>query len=242
MVALGVLGCQHETSDTDGAFYAWDDRSVHCAITLDTHARNDLASIEAGLDRAVRTGEVIELYAHDPGRTVGWDELEAVFEAIAARGLPYFTYADIAHDRVTPSAGVMLSFDDANVESWVEGIPLYARHGARLTFFVAFFDRLSDSERTGLHDLANAGHAIEAHSLQHLRAPLYVERNGVGAYLDHEALPSIDLLRADGFEVTSYAYPYGARTGELDRALLNHVELVRSVAFTWTGPADPCPD
>jgi peptidoglycan/xylan/chitin deacetylase (PgdA/CDA1 family) len=211
-------------------------------MTLDTYARNDLTSVKAGLDRAMRTGEVIELYAHDPGRSVGWDELEAVLAEIARRGLPFFTYADIARHSVAPSAGVLLSFDDANVASWVEGIPLYASYGARLTFFVAFFDRLDDNERAGLHELANAGHAVEAHSMRHLRAPLYVERNGVGAYLEQEALPSIQLLEADGFDVTSYAYPYGARTGELDRALLNHVDLVRSVAFTWTGPADPCPD
>jgi hypothetical protein len=239
---LALAGCQHDAAQTDRAFYGWDDRKVHCAIVLDTYARNSLASIEAGLDRALERGEVIELYAHDPGRTVSWRELEDVLAAIERRALPYFTYAELARGTVTPSAGVALSFDDAYIGNWLEGADLYDRYGARLTFFVAYYDRLSLDQRAQLRELARRGHAIEAHSARHLRAPLYVEHHGVAAYLRDEALPSIDLLRADGYDVTTYAYPYGARTGELDAALLRHVLRVRSVSFTWSGVADPCPD
>ena len=39
-----------------------------------------------------------------------------------------------------------------------------------------------------------------------------------------------------------YAYPYGARSDEIDSAVLERVPLVRSVSFTWTGVADPCPN
>jgi hypothetical protein len=237
-----MIACHHDTSDTPNAFYSWDDRKVHCAIDLDTDARNDLASVEAGLDRAVERGEVLELYAHDPGRTVTWAAIEDVLAATQSRGLPFFTYADIARSTATPSGGLLLSFDDASVEHWVEGADLYDRYGARLTFFVAYFDRLSAGQRESLHALVDRGHTVEAHSMRHLRAPLYVDQKGLTAYLQDEALPSIRLLRDDGFDITSYAYPYGSRTSEIDDALLEHVDLVRSVAFTWTGPADPCAD
>lgn len=215
---------------------------MHCSIVLDTYARNDLASIEAGLDRARERGEVFELYAHDPGRTVSWRELENVLAAINARGLPYFTYAELARNTVAPQAGVVLSFDDAYVDHWLSGAELYAQYGARLTFFVAYFDQLDAGQRAALHELAARGHAIEAHSVNHLRAPLYVEQNGLTAYLRNEALPSIDWLRDEGFDVTTYAYPYGARSDEIDSAVLERVPLVRSVSFTWTGVADPCPN
>jgi peptidoglycan/xylan/chitin deacetylase (PgdA/CDA1 family) len=215
---------------------------VHCSIVLDTYARNSLASIEAGLDRAKANNEVLELYAHDPGRTVSWRELEDVFAAIAARDLPYFTYAELARDSVAPQAGVALSFDDAYVDHWLAGADLYDRYGARLTFFVAYYDHLDADARAALHELALRGHAIEPHSVDHLRAPLYVEQHGLTAYLRDEALPSIAWLEADGFDVTTYAYPYGARTSEIDAAMLERVPLVRSVSFTWTGVADPCPD
>jgi len=241
-VLVGLAACQHDTADTPGAFYNWDDRRVHCAIDLDTYARNDIASVKAGLDRARERGEVIELYAHDPGRTVSWAELEAVLAAISERELPYFTYADFVHG-VPPAAGVALSFDDAYVDHWLAGADLYAQYGARLTFFVAYYDRLSPERRASLRELARRGHSIEAHSVNHLRAPLYVEQRGLAAYVDEELVPSIDMLRADGFEVTTFAYPFGARTSELDRAVLDHIPLVRSVSFTWTSIAtDPCPD
>ncbi len=240
MLAL-LAACQHDTADTSGAFYDWDGRAVHCAIDLDTYARNDLASVEAGLDRARERGEVLELYAHDPGRTVEWDALEAVLAAVAERDLPFYTYADFAHG-VPPGPGVTLSFDDAYVDHWLTGADLYARYGARLTFFVAYFAKLRPEQVASLHELANLGHAIEAHGVAHLRAPAYVEAHGLAAYLADEVVPSIDRLRDEGFEVTTFAYPFGARTDEIDAALLRHVSLVRSVSFTWTSPAtDPCP-
>jgi peptidoglycan/xylan/chitin deacetylase (PgdA/CDA1 family) len=241
-VLLATLAaCQHDTSETPSAFYNWDDRRVHCAINLDTYARNDLDSVKAGLDRALERGEVIELYAHDPGRTVEWDALEAVLAAIDERDLPYYTYADFARG-VPPGAGVALSFDDAFIEAWLTGSDLYARYDARLTFFIAYYDQLGVDQRAALHELANRGHAIEAHSVKHMRGPLYVEQHGLAAYVADEVVPSIDVLRAEGFDVTTFAYPYGARTGELDRAILRHVPLVRSVSFTWTSIAtDPCP-
>jgi len=209
---------------------------------MDTFARNDVTSVEAGLDRAAERGEVIELYAHDPGRTLDSGALEAVLAAARERNLTFFTYADIAHARVTPAPGVLMSFDDASVDDWVAGLDLFAKYDAHVTFFVAYYPQLSDAGKAGLHQLADAGHVIEPHSVRHVRAPLYVEQKGLAAYMDDEALPSIAMLRADGFDDSAYAYPYGARTGELDRALLAQVALLRSVTFTWSGPADPCPE
>jgi len=245
LVALALVAalaaCQHDTADKPSAFYNWDDRQVHCAINLDTYARNDIDSIKAGLDRALDRGEVIELYAHDPGRTVEWEKIEAVLAAITSRGLPYYTYADFVGG-AEPGPGVALSFDDAYIDHWLTGSELYAQYGARLTFFIAYVDNLSPGQRAALHELAARGHAIEAHGIDHLRAPRYVEEHGLAAYIADEVAPSIELLRADGFDVTSFAYPYGARTAEIDRAVLEHVPLVRSVSFTWTSPAtDPCP-
>jgi peptidoglycan/xylan/chitin deacetylase (PgdA/CDA1 family) len=236
-----LVACQHDAADTPGALYDWDGRKIHCAINVDSSAQNDVASIETGLARARDTGAVLELYAHDPGRTISWDKLEAVLAAIRDSGLPYYTYADFAHG-VSPGAGVALSFDDAYVDHWMDGIDLYAQYGARLTFFVAYFDQLTADQRASLHELARLGHTIEAHSVKHLRAPLYVEDHGLSAYMTAEALPSITSLQEEGFDVTTYAYPYGARTSEIDHALLDNITLLRSVAFTWSSIAvDPCP-
>lgn len=239
---LALAGCHLEADEVGNAFYNWDGRSVHCSLNLDSSAHNKLESIESGLDRAMKNGEVLELYAHDPGRTIAWDDLERVLAAIQARDLTYFTYAQLARGDVSPKAGVVLSFDDAAVDDWIAGADLYDAYGATLTFFVAYFDNLSDRQRASLHALAARGHAIEAHSVDHLRAPLYVEQRGLSTYLHDEAIPSIQWLEDDGFDVTTYAYPYGARTSEIDHAMLDHVTLLRSVSFAWDGVADPCPN
>ena len=237
-----AIGCQHPIGDLDGAFYDGDGRAVHCAVNLDDSARNGLASIDGALDRAAERGEVVELYAHDPGRTVPVDKIEHVLAGAAARGLPFVTYRDFAGGNVT-GPGLALSFDDTYVYHWFDAEELLARYDARVTFFISQFRDLGD-ERVGLlHQLADAGHDIEAHSVRHEKAPLYVEERGVAAYLAEEAVPSIDALAAAGFAApVAYAYPYGARTDELDEALLEHVPVLRSVVFSYEGVArSPCP-
>ena len=237
-----LAACQHDVAGTPGAFYSWDDRSVHCAINLDDYANVDLASVESGLVRARERGEVVELYAHDPGGTVSWEKLESVLAAVVNARLPFFTYADFARG-IAPSAGVALSFDDTHIDHWLSGAELYARYGARLTFFIAYADVITPAGWESLAELSRRGHAIEAHSLNHLRAPAYVEQHGLAAYVNDEAMPSIEPLRARGFDVTTYAYPFGARTHELDREITALVPLVRSVSYTWSSIAtDPCPN
>lgn len=236
-----LAACQSDIGDVDGAFYPWDGRRVHCAVNVDVTARNDMASIESGLDRAAERGEVVELYAHHPGKTIAWHTIEAVLAGAKERGLTFYTYADLAHG-APPGPGILMSFDDAWVDDWWHGREIFQQYGAKLTFFIAYYPRYTDDQKSKLRDLASDGHDIEAHTITHTRAPAYVEAHGLRAYLDDEVEPSIDLLRADGYEVTTFAYPFGARTGETDHAILKDVSLIRSVAFTYSGiDESPCP-
>jgi hypothetical protein len=239
---LAILAaCQDELSGVDSAFYDGDGRRVHCAVGIDTTARNDLDSIDGALDRAAARGEVVELYAHDPGRTVPIDTVRHVLEGARSRGLAFVTYRDFAEGRGA-GPGLALSFDDHHVASWVALRELFASTGARLTFFVSRYPTMSDEQRAGLRLLAGDGHDIEAHSVDHLRAPRFVEEHGLTAYLDEEVLPALDQMERDDFPIAVFAYPFGARTGETDRALLRHVDIVRSVSFSFTGVVQsPCP-
>lgn len=235
-----VAGCRADIGEIDGAFYDGDGRRVHCAVNLDSSAGNSFASIDSALDRAVERGEVVELYAHRPGATVPHATIEHVLAGARDRGLPFVTYADFAAGGVS-GAGLALSFDDAGVYEWFSARPQFQDHGARVTFFVTRYNRIGDEERGLLRMLADDGHDIAAHAVQHLDAPAYVEEHGLAAYLADEALPSIEILRAAGYTITSFAYPFGARTAELDRALLEHVPIVRSVVFAVRGTVSPCP-
>lgn len=239
-----LAGCHYDVGAADSAFYNWDGRKVHCAIDIDTHTRIDNASIDTGLDRARDRGEVLELYSHRPGTTITTEVIEHVLAGAQRRGLAFVTYADMAKGIRPAGGGLAYAFDDAYVKDWVAQRELFAKYSARITFFVAYWSQLDATDRASLHALANDGHDIEAHSVKHQRGPTYVEQRGLAAYLDEEVQPSIDALNNDGFPpVSVFAYPYGARTDETDRAILERVDLVRSVAYTWESPAtDPCPN
>jgi peptidoglycan/xylan/chitin deacetylase (PgdA/CDA1 family) len=217
---------------------------VLCATGLDDVAGNDLDSIRAGLDRAAARGEVLHLYGHSPGKTARAGKVETVIAEAAARNLTFVTYAQIADGIATPGGGIALSFDDTDVHAWSTLRDPLRQVGGRATFFVSRYDALDADRKTKLAELLLDGHAVEAHTVRHQHAPDYVEEHGLAAYLREEALPSIERLRADGYPVRAYAYPFGARTDETDHALLKHVEVLRAVTFTTELPLveDPCPE
>ena len=236
--------CRLDLGQVDSAFYDWDGRKVHCAVDIDASAHVSLDSIMTGLDRARDQGEVLELYTHDPGHTVASDTIEAVLAGAQARGLAFVTFADILAGAAPPSGtgGLALSFDDEHIADWYAARPMFQRYGARLTFWIAYYDHASATEKAELHELAADGHAIEAHTVMHQRAPAYVEQFGLDTWLSDEVQPSIDWLRQDGYTIDAFAYPYGARTDETDDAVLGRVSIVRSVVYPWDSPAtSPCP-
>jgi peptidoglycan/xylan/chitin deacetylase (PgdA/CDA1 family) len=239
-VVAALAACQDSVADLDGAFYDGDGRLVHCGVNLDTSAKNDIASVDSGLDRARDRGEVVELYTHNPGSSVPLSKLEHVLAGAHDRGLAFFTYDDFASGR-DAEAGLALSFDDTFIDAWVALLPLLAQYDARVTFFVTRYHNLDDAGRAKIRMLADAGHDIESHTVNHLRGPDYVESYGLAAYLRDEIDPSIDLMRSDGYAIQAFAYPFGARTGELDRAIGKRVKVIRSVSFSYTVVPSPCP-
>ncbi len=241
VVAIGLAGCQENIGDVDGAFYDWSGRAMHCAVDIDSSTYNSLASIDSALDRAASRGEVAELYAHHPGVTVPLSVIEHVLAGAEQRQLAFVTYHDLANDLVAHGPGLALSFDDTSIDAWHDLLPTLAQHGAHVTFFVSRYPDWTDEGKAELQDLAAAGHAVEAHTILHLRGPDYVEAKGLDAYMADEVLPSITLLQDDGFDVDAFAYPFGTRTSETDRAILKHVRALRSVVFTWPEVESPCP-
>jgi peptidoglycan/xylan/chitin deacetylase (PgdA/CDA1 family) len=185
----------------------------------------------------------VQLFAHEPGRTVAWSTIDRVLAGARARGLASFTYAELAAGRPA-EPGLALSFDDDSIEAWTTLADRLDAAGVRATFFVTRYHRFTEDQRVALHALAARGHDIEAHGVAHLRAPAIVEDRGLDGYLADEVLPGLALLRADGYRPTVFAYPFGARTAELDRTLAEHFALLRSVSWSNDGAlvVDPCPE
>ncbi|HEY0479014.1 MAG TPA: polysaccharide deacetylase family protein [Kofleriaceae bacterium] len=237
---IALAACQQQLSEVDGAFYNGDSRLVHCGVNLDTSANVSIASIDTALDRARARGEVVELYAHHPGQTVPVSKIEHLLAGAHDRGLAFVTYADFARG-IDASPGVALSFDDTSVDAWFELRDMFRTYGARVTFFVSRYYGLGPEQRHRLQLLASDGHDIEAHSVRHMRAPEYVENHGINAYVHDEVDPSIAVLRDEGFEIRAFAYPFGARTGELDDAIAKRVSVLRSITYTYMFTESPCP-
>lgn len=224
-VALAACG---DDLARDLPYFQWSDEHTIGAMSLDKLEPDDPA-LHAWID-AARDGDwVVMFYAHDPGRAVSLDTLEAVFAHAEAAGLPFYTFAELAAGG--PSRpGLCLSFDDTEVDAWFSLRELFAQYRVHVTFFVTMYARFSSEERAELHTLYADGHSIEAHGLNHLNALAYIEANGLAAYIDDEVVPSVEILRADGFSPVAYAHPGGAHTRELDAAITQHVSLVRSIS------------
>ncbi len=214
---------------------------MHCAVNLDDVARPTFESIDAGLDRAALRGEVVELYAHRPGVTVKMSTIEHTIKGAQERGLRFVLYSEFARGQGA-GPGIALSFDDSSVDQWEEAMPLLRQYGAKVTFFVTRWAKFSQARKDQLASFVAEGHELQAHGVAHLRAPSYVEEHGLATYMKEEAVPSIEAMRADGYAVEAWAYPFGARTSEIDEALLEHVSILRSVSFPFSWPVqDACP-
>ena len=128
----------------------------------------------------------------------------------------------------TMKPGLCLTFDDRNMLRWEKQIPLFAKYNAHITFFVDHFDELTADQIRALNELKKAGHAIGCHSMRHLRAPEYCEKNTVEKYLADEIEPAIKLMKEQGFSPTCFAYPFSDYNELTDNALLKYFRHLRT--------------
>ncbi|MFH2007952.1 MAG: polysaccharide deacetylase family protein [bacterium] len=247
LTGLLLIGCgTRRVADMDEVYFSWDQRRVLCGVSIDDNLPGDfvpdLENLREGFERARARGEVLVLYAHEPGDNVSLDRLESVLALVDELGLPFLTFDELHGS--PRGTGVALTFDDAYVDAWHEQRALFAAYGARVTFFVTRFHRLSAPRLDLLRELRADGHAIESHGANHVHAPDYVEEYGLQAYVEDEVLPSLEAMRREGFTPTTFAYPSGVRTSEIDRAVLKHVALVRSISWATRASVidDPCPE
>jgi peptidoglycan/xylan/chitin deacetylase (PgdA/CDA1 family) len=155
--------------------------------------------------------------------------IEELLERAEQDGLPILTFADLAAGG-PPRPGVVLAFDDTEIDAWYELRDLLARHHARMSLFVAHYSIFADEQRAKLHTLYAEGNSVEAHSVHHLDANVYIAEHGMEDYLTTEVQPSIDILRADGFTPVAYAHPFGSHNPELDAAIAPRIRFARATS------------
>jgi len=247
LVVLALLtGCQDRLADTDEVFYDWSSRRVLCGVGIDNKLDVGLDEFREGMERARDRGEALILYGHEISAAgVEPERLEALLQMGQEVGLPFLTFPELHEAPPEDRSALVVTFDDAHIDNWHSYRDLFAAYGARATFFVTRFPRQSQTSHELLRELYADGHAIESHGAVHENGPAFAEEFGVQAYVDDVVIPSLDSMRENGFAPTTFAYPYGDRTGELDDAILEHVELVRSISWLFASNGllqDPCPE
>lgn len=225
-----LWGCDSSLSEMDNIYSRGADRRVLCGLSVDNKNLVSADAIAAGLDRAQVDGTVLHLYSHRPAGTVDESTIELVLAGAADRDLGFVTYRDLADG--TKAAGLAFSFDDRDLAGWHPLRPLFDRYGAKVTFFISQFSVLDDDEVRMLRDLAADGHAIEYHSTNHFNAEEFAASNGIDRYIAEDILPDLQRMREAGFDPTSFAYPFGARTPAIDEAVLQHFQLLRAIRYT----------
>jgi peptidoglycan/xylan/chitin deacetylase (PgdA/CDA1 family) len=131
----------------------------------------------------------------------------------------------------SPRAGVILSFDDAYVDDWYATNQELKKYNWKGTFLVCKINTLKYLEIKKLQELQREGHEIAGHGLHHYNAATFLKNHSINDYLHEEINPMINLMNFYGFKTTSFAYPYGARTKQLDTVLLKKFKIIRGRAF-----------
>lgn len=140
------------------------------------------------------------------------------------------------NDEIIPefeNGGVLLSFDDNFVNQWYAADSRLKSYNWKVSFNIAYFDRLTPDEMLKLHQLKNEGHEISSHGLNHLNAVDYISAGKTDEYLNIEIFPMLEQMGDEGFPTKTFAYPFGRRNIETDSVLLNYFDILRGV--DWGG-------
>lgn len=133
--------------------------------------------------------------------------------------------------------GVSLVFDDYFFDQWYGERERFQRFDAQATFSVALFDTVDDEEMGWLHALEEDGHEIGCHSLTHVNPLEFLEDNSAADYMAQEIEPAMALMEAEGFNPTSFTFPWDGQSPELNALLMERFVMTRG-SGRFDGPQD----
>jgi peptidoglycan/xylan/chitin deacetylase (PgdA/CDA1 family) len=114
--------------------------------------------------------------------------------------------------------GLVLMFDDGEyVNNWYRYSYIFDTYDVKCTFFISHFSAeiVGTEKEIMLEDLFNSGHEIAFHSTSHINANTYISEFGMDAYLENEIFNDLGLLNYRGYEVESFAYPFGENSTDV---------------------------
>lgn len=133
--------------------------------------------------------------------------------------------------------GVAITLDDDYVDEWAMAHNILKDYSWKATFFVSKINQMDAGKINKLKELRDYGHEIAGHGLNHLNAVATVNSIGFESYFNQEIEPMMEYMDANGFNVNSFAYPYGARESSLDNKLFAHFKMLRATTYGSASPA-----
>ena len=129
-----------------------------------------------------------------------------------------------------PSGQVALTFDDASVENWHQYLPLLDSLNIKATFYVSAYHTFNEEQKRMLKEIEAQGHEIAYHTANHLDLAKEVSKNGMAKTEANEINSDLALMKADGYNITNFAYPFGSHSTQLNNCLLRKFKSVRALS------------
>jgi peptidoglycan-N-acetylglucosamine deacetylase len=128
--------------------------------------------------------------------------------------------------------GIILTVDDGNINTWYQYIDYLDSVHFKLTFYIAGYHELNDTEKEMLKEFQAHGHEIAYHTTNHVNINDFLKDKSPDDYIQEEILPDLKLMQKDSFDVKNFAYPYGYGDGTVDRLLKNYFRSIRKIRVT----------
>ena len=126
---------------------------------------------------------------------------------------------------------VVLTFDDKYIDEWYTADSIFSFYDWKATFCVTAYGKLTEKEKLKVLLLQNHGHEIASHGTNHINASDYLLNNSIDDYLNIEIFPSLNQMKNDGLDITSFVYPGGVRSVELDLVLFDYFTVLRGTTY-----------
>lgn len=125
--------------------------------------------------------------------------------------------------------GIIFSFDDNYIKEWYDFKEVFKKYDIKATLFIAHPHLLDTEDYKKLKLLEKEGHEIACHGYHHLNSMDYIDSFDV--YVEKEIKPSLAFLQEHGFQVYSFAYPFGKSTDYMDSILLTYFSFLRKATY-----------
>ncbi|WP_319589752.1 polysaccharide deacetylase family protein [uncultured Draconibacterium sp.] len=124
---------------------------------------------------------------------------------------------------------VVYSFDDQYIDEWYKQRDLFNQYNIKATFFINRPQNLSSEQLEKLKQLEADGHEIGCHGLNHRNVVDF--KDSLDVLINSEIKPAIKILADYGFEICSFAHPFGKSLPEIDTLLLSQFQYLRKATY-----------